>query len=134
MRRLWVQFLLWGLIISFSLSGIKAKRGFKFRHSTHTASRIHQKVGNGSGLMRTKCLHTRFPEAKAKKYINTLSTYLWIWAVLLYNYIWGCCYGCGFDINYFNFIFLVEILFHCLSCYIRACYNQIDILIFCLPF
>ena len=35
-------------IYIFIRSGVEAKRGVKFRHSTRNATRIRQKVGNGA--------------------------------------------------------------------------------------
>ena len=40
----------------------EAKRG-EFPHSSHNASRIRGKVGNGGVVMGTMCLNTRYPGA-----------------------------------------------------------------------
>ena len=52
-RRLWVPSsleeikYLFKCIFPFLRSDVKAKRSVEFRHSTHNASKIRQKVGNG---------------------------------------------------------------------------------------
>ena len=55
-QMLWVRFLreqMKYLIFSFLRTGVEAKRGVKFRHSTHNASRIRCKIRSGSILMGT---------------------------------------------------------------------------------
>ena len=42
-------------IFPFLCSGVEAKRGVEFCHSTRKASRIHQKVGNGVPLPTLLC-------------------------------------------------------------------------------
>ena len=42
------------------MNGVEA-RGVGFRCSTRIASRVRSKVRNGSVLMETECLNTRFP-------------------------------------------------------------------------
>ena len=48
-------------IFSFTSCGNQIKRGVEFQYLTYNASRILQKKGNGSGLIGTESLNTRFP-------------------------------------------------------------------------
>ena len=54
----------------FILTGCsnEAKRGVGFHHSTRNASRVRQKEGNGSVLMRSECPNTRFPGSLCLSY------------------------------------------------------------------
>ena len=52
----------WGNeIFSFPCSSNEVKCGIQYRYSKCNASKIEQKVENGSALMGTKCLNTRYP-------------------------------------------------------------------------
>ena len=62
-KRIWIRFLLEKitfLIFSFPLSANKTNV-MLIRYSTRNASKIRWKLGNGSVLMRTEYLNTRFP-------------------------------------------------------------------------
>ena len=62
---LWVRFPLEEIeyfISSFARSGTEAKRGVELHHLTRIAFRIRRKMGNGSVLIGTECLNTRYPD------------------------------------------------------------------------
>ena len=49
------------LIFSYPDSSNDAMHGVEFRHATRFGSRIWRKVANGSVVMETECVNTRFP-------------------------------------------------------------------------
>ena len=73
---------IWGNeLFIFPRSDIKTKRDVEVHNSTHHASRIMKKVGNGNALIGTKCFNTtQFPSAypaiRAGYSVKTCEIYL----------------------------------------------------------